>query len=327
MTYGAFSANVIQLGPEVTPGTAVAATTVWRGPATDIEDGSPKEFIDESAGLLVPTDRVITPYEIAMLSVPETAATFEQIMHVLEAGIQQATPSGVGPYVRDYAYGVSTPNAVRTYTLETGNKLAGDAHEMAYGIVSSFTLSGGAQEAWRLASNWTGRRKVSTTLTGALSVPSVEEMLFQRSKVYIDASGGTIGTTQVTGQLVAASVSVTTGIQAIFTGDGNLYFAAIKYTKPKVEFSLTMELKSSGQVATERTAHANRTTRLIRLGIPGATPANRNLNLDLAAKYTSVGSYQNSNENTTVQLNGEARYSSTDALFFAAKLTNQVASI
>lgn len=328
MTYGPFSANTIQLGREATAGTAVAATTVWRGPAVDIEDGrtiiAPGK--EENVGLLVPTDRTAVVQLAAMLSMPETELTFEQLPHILEAGIKTATPSGSGPYVRAYPYPFVTPNTIKTYTIETGNAIAGDGHEMEYGFVESFTLSGRKGEAWKMTANWRGRQKTEAALTSSLSLPAVEEALFGKTKLYIDAANGTIGTTQIAGVLVEASITVNTGLRPVFTGDGVLYFTAHKNVPPEVTFTLTMELESGGKVNDQRALFEAQTARLTRLLIDGSSVA-RKIKIDIAGKYTSVGSYQNSEDNTTVQLSGEAKYNSAAALFFAVEVTNSIATM
>ena len=327
--YGAFSANTIQYGRETTPGTGVAATVVHRGPAADIEDQ--REIFhpgkEESVGLLVPTDRTYVGKLAAMLSVPETELTFEQVCHILEGGIKTATPVGAGPYVRTYAPPLtSTPNAIKTYTMETGNKIAGDAHEMAYSFVESFTLSGKQGEAWKMSSNWRGRQKVEAALTGSVALQAVEEALFSKTSLYIDASGGTIGSTQKAAVLLEASITVQTGIQAVFAGDGQLYFTTHKFTRPQFEYSLTFELESGGIANAERAAMESQALRLVRLSCPGSD-SDRLMVIDFAGKHTAVGGYQNSEENTTVQISGEAKYSSTDALFFEIEVTNDLTAL
>ena len=324
--YGAFSANVIQLGREGTAGTALAATVIWRGPASDIEDaqviGYPGE--EESVGILAPTSRTYIAQHAAMLSIPETELTFEQVAHVFEAGIETATPGVTPTFTRDYAYPVNaTAKTIKTYTLESGNKTVGDGNETAYAFVESFTLSGRVGEAWKVSSNWRGRTKTVAALTGSLAIPAVEEALFNKTKIYIDAEGGTIGTTQIVGALLEASVNVTTGLVAVFTGDGALHFTQPKNVPPSIDFTITFELESADAVVTERAAHKAQTVRLVRLLCDGST-ANKKMTIDLAGKYTSIGTYQNSNGNTTVQLSGKAFYSSTATLFFAIELINGV---
>lgn len=327
MAYGTFAYNVIQLGRETTAGTAVAATSIWRGPATDIADDSKHEHAEEDVGVLVPTDREYIPQKGASLAIPETELTFEQVLHVLEAGILTATPSGTGPYVRTYTFPTgTTPNTIKTYTLETGNKVAGDGHEMEYGFVKDFSLSGSAGEAWKISSSWIGRQKSTTTLTGALSLVTVEEALFGKTSLYIDASAGTVGTTQKTGVLSAASINVTTGVVPVWTPDGLLYFAKHKFVKPEITFSFTLELENdSGVVAAQRAAWVAKTLQLFQLKIAGASTSE--IKINLAGKYTSFGEYNNADGDTTIEASGKAYYSSTDSLFTSFIVTNSVATV
>lgn len=323
-SYGAFSANTIQLGREATAGTGVVATAKWRGPASDIEDARviyhPGK--EESVGILAPTSRTYVGQHAALLSIPDTELTFEQAAHVFEAGIQTATAGSAPNYARSYSYPVNaTAKAIKTYTIETGNAIAGDAYRMVYGFVEGFTLSGRVGEAWKIASNWRGRTKAANALTAALAIPTVEEALFSKTKLYIDAEAGSIGTTQKTGVLLEASVQVTTGIVPVFSADGDLHFYQHKNIPPQITYSLTMEIEDGTAVATERTAHQAQTVRLIRLLCDGSA-ATKKLTIDIAGKHTSFGSYQNSSGNTTVQVSGEAKYSSVAALYFAIELIN-----
>lgn len=327
MSYGPFSMNKIQLGRESTAGTAVAATSIWRGPATDIMDESEHANSEEDVGLLVPTDREYISSYGATLSMPETELTFEGILHILEAGIKAATPAGTGPYVYTYAFPTSTTlNTIKTYTIETGNAVAGDVNEMEYGFVEDFALSGEAGGPWKVSANWRGRQKTPTTFTGALSLTTVEEAQFSKTKLFIDDSGGTVGTTQVTGAMVSADLNVVTGVVALMTGDGNLYFTTHKFVKSEVTFSVTLELENaSGIVAAERAKWKAKTWRLVRFEIPGSGTSN--INIDMAAKWTDISEYSNSDDNTVVTFNGVARYNSTDSLYAEIEVTNSVSSV
>lgn len=325
--YGTFPLNKIQLGRETTAGTAVAATTVWRGPATDISDESKHEFAEEDVGTLLPTEREYVPQLGAVLAMPETELTFEQFPHVLEAGVQTATPTGSGPYVRTYAFpAAATLNTIKTYTIETGNAGAGDVHEMEYAFVEQFDLSGASGEAWKISSNWIGRRKTLTSFTAALSLPTVEEALFAMTSLFVDNAGGTVGTTQKLGVLMGAKVSVKTGIVTVRSADGVLYFSKHKFTRPEVTWSYTLELESdSGVLAAERAAWVAKATRLVQFSIAGASSSA--IKINLAGRYTSFGNYQNSDGNTVVEASGQARYNAAANLFAQFIVTNGVATL
>jgi len=325
-TYSPFTANMIQLGRETVKGTAVPATVVYRGPAASIEDGSDVVMADENIGLIAPSERSYIPKIAARLAMPDTEATFEQLPHLLEASWMTATPTGLGPYVYAYVKPYDAAGAIKTYTVETGNKIddGGDAAEMAYAFIEDWTLSGKANEPWKMAANWVGRQRNSATLT-ALSVAAVEEILFNKTTLKIDASGGTIGTTAIAGVLVDFSLSDKSGLQPVFTADGALYFTAHKSVAGEMTGTLTLEMNSDDKVAALRTAKEAQTVQLIRLAASGS--ASRAITVDVAAKLTKIGTIQNSDGNTTVQVEFKGVYSSTDALYAEIEVTNTLATL
>lgn len=325
--YGAFPFNIIQLGREETAGTAVAATAIWRGPATDIVDESEHIFPEEHVGMLLPTNREYVPNKYARLTFPETELTFEQFLHVLEAGVKTVSATGTGPYVYTYSFPTSTTlNSIKTYTLESGSKLAGDANEMEYAFVEEFGLSGTGKEAWKLSSTWVGRQKSTTTLTAGLSLTTQEEAFFNKTQLYIDATGGTVGTTAKAGVLTAATFNVKTGVVPLWTADGQLYFYGHKFVQPEVTFTLTFELENnSGILAAQRAAWVAKTLQLFSLKCTGSSTSI--IQLKWAGKYTGFGEYNNADGNTVVEASGRALYSSTDSLYTTIVVTNSLATV
>jgi hypothetical protein len=285
-----------------------------------LEDTRERVIVEERTGSFIQGERSYDGKIQAAWAQPSTPLTYEQVAHIFEAGIKTATPSGTGPYVRayNYPYTGTTVNTIKTYTIEAGSAtVAEDVYESEYAFVESFELSGSFGEAWTMSSNWIARQMSQVSFTGSLTVPTVNEALFPHTKLYIDASGGTIGTTQMVG------VNVTTGLQIVPVGDGNLYYAAHKWTQPEITFSLTLELEDSSIVADQRDSYRADDVLLFRLNITDGT---RVLNLDWAGKYDTVGPYTNSDGNTTVTLDGHAVASSTDSISFTATLTNGVAA-
>lgn len=329
--YGPFSANKIQLGREATAGTAVAATTIWRGQFARLEDARTRNIVEEQIGLMVQAERSYDSQYLARLTMPATPLTFEQVLHILEAGCKTATPSGSGPYVYTYNYPTgNTPNTIKTYTIEAFNAVSDDDYrEAAYCFVEEYTFSMTAGEAWQMSANWIGRQLSTGTPTSLSTLLTVEEALGMRTKLYIDATGGTVGSTQVTGVLMGADMTVRTGIMPVFVGDGNLYYSAVKHTGPEITFSLTLELEETdgvSRVDTERLIYEADAVRLFELELDGSD-ANHEMTIQWAGKYDSIGDYSNSDGNTTVQLSGHGVYSATDTLFWEAVVTNQVSAV
>ena len=329
MAYGPFSNNKVQLGREGTAGTAVAATTIHRGPFAMLEDGRDRKIVEEQIGSFMQAERTYDGKLLGKWSMPSAPLTFEQVLHILEAGVKTATPTGTNPYTYAYPYpytGTSV-NTIKTYTIEAGSAtITGDVREMEYSFVEEFEFSGKYGEAWMMQSNWLGRQLSTSVFTAALSVPTVEEVLFNKTQLYLDASGGTIGTTLKAGVLVEANVKVKTGLIVVPVANGQLYFQAHKWTQPEITYSLTVELEDTvGLVAAERAIFEAGGTRLVRLKALGS--GSKSFQIDMAAKYDAIGNYENNDGNTTVTLEGHAVASSADSLSFTTTVVNTLATV
>lgn len=329
--YGQWPLNVCQMGQEVTPGTAVVATTVWRGPFGHFEDDRQTEEHEEDVGTFGRTQEEVLTWEGITVPFPSASLNFAQLPHILQASIGVVSPSGAGPYVRQYdaVFGDTDPT-LKAYTLRVGNKrVTADVYNIPYSLVQEWELSGKQGELWKLSGTWTAPRRVAGSFTAGVALPAFEPALFAKSLLYIDDSGGTIGTTQKTGVLLAASIKWKTNIEWVPVGDGNTYASAYKLGRPEITFALTYELEQNGAnsvVAAERAKYDARAYRLFRLKLQGA--GNNAAEVDFAGKYDKVGPYNKEGEtNTSVMFEGRALYSSTDSKFFGIKHTSDLATI
>lgn len=333
-TSGIKTFRKVQLGREATAGTAVPATTVWRGPAIMPTDDQKKVMPDENIGFTSKVTRQYTPQKLASMAFPSTEATFQQINHPLEAGIKAVTPSsdGVGTgKIYSYPLPSGDVNTIKTYTVEGGDNKVEE--EMEYAFVVDFELSGKKNEAWMLTSNWQGRQSTVTSFTTSLSVPTVSTMLFNKSKLYIDNVGGTLGNTQIANSWLAAKLKVKTGLKAQFTGDGNLYFSFMDFIGAKA--TLELDLLHNATTAAERVLWRSDTPRQLRmliegnaLATPGTAYTKETFRVDMAGLYTSFGPPNDEDEGANVmKATFEAAYDSTAALFCNLLLVNELASV
>jgi hypothetical protein len=92
-----------------------------------------------------------------------------------------------------------------------------------------------------LQANIQGRAVAPSTFTGALSVPAVSNMNFGMTKVYIDAIGGTIGSTIKSSTVRGVNLKVTSGIQPKDTADGRLDFSFLQGTDYAIGCDLEFE--------------------------------------------------------------------------------------
>lgn len=322
----------IQLGRESTAGTAVAATTLWRGLGT-MEDTTEVVFPEEDIGYLSGVDRSYIPKVDGQIELESVEATFEQLPHILEMGIKTVTPTadGVGSgKIYTYDFPTTAAPTIKTYTIEAGDNQ--QAEEMAYCYAEEFTLEGNAEEAWMMSATVNGRQVSPTTYTGAIAIPTVEDMLFQKSKLYIDAIGGTWGTTLKSNTLMTASLSYKTGIIAKFTADGNLYFSFIQYTQPEVLLSVTFEHEATS--VAEKASWLAQTPRLIQiktegsaLTTPGTAYSFKTALINLAGKWDSFEKIGDKDGNDIIEAEFRARYNSTGAKFGQIIVVNELASL
>ncbi len=326
----------IQMGLEASTasGTAVAATTIWRGLGT-IEDGLSAVQPDENVGYLSPAERVYIPTVEARLSMDAVEATYEQLPYILGAGVNSAGLTAVqdasGGYVYTFAFGTTAQVTPATYTIEGGDNQ--QAERFAYGIVTDFELTGAAREAWRMSANWQGRQVETTTYTAALSVPSVEEILFGKTTLAIDAVSGTLGATVKSSTLLGASLRVTTGFTPVFTANGQIYFDFIKQVAPEIMLEVTFEHDASS--VAEIAAWRAKTPRMIRLQSTGTAIANgsaytaKTLRIDIAGHWETFSKIdeQDGNDIVTGTLRATLNTTPTPDLFCNIYVVNNLSAL
>lgn len=316
---GVVKGRFIQLGQEGTAGSEANATAMYRGLAT-WTDETEVVFPDENVGSLAGLDRTYVPKKGCLAEFEEHEATFEQIRYWFDAGIDNVAGAqdGAGAgYVYTYALPEQATDTmtVKTYTIEMGDN---EQEEQAYGcFVEEFTLSGAPDEAVMISGNWRGRQLETGTRTAALTPPTVEEILFNRGKIYI-GTGDTFGT-QKTLTWVGFDLNVTTGWMYQPTGDGNLYSSLLKQVGPEVTCDFTFEHDTVAVV--EKAAWLAGTHRKIRMEFDGTTfdtgtvYDNKKLIIDLDGKWETFEGLDDLDGDDVVTGTFRARYNSTSQAF------------
>ena len=281
-----------QLGAETTPGTAVAATAIWRGRIT-LQSDEKVVLPEEDAGVFGGYDRSYIPFLGAGADFEETPATYEQLPYLLNAGIAAATPvqDGTGSgYIYTYTLAESAEPTIKTYTIEGSDDT--QIEEMEYAFVDELTLSGASKEAVMMSAHWTGRQLTPTTHTTGLTPPTVSEILFGNGMLYIDDIDDTPGTTLKANTLLGFKLSLKTGLQPLYSADGAVYFATHAFVSPEPELELTLLHNAVGRA--EVAAMQAQTPRLIRLKFEGpalqtggTTYSKKTLIIDCSGKYES----------------------------------------
>lgn len=330
------SIRKLQLGAEGTAGTAVPATTIYRAPASDIKIDDTKVMPPENVGYYPKLGRQYTPAKAASYAMPEHEATFEQIGYIYNAGIKSvagAADGGGSGYIYAYPLATTAENTLQTYTLEARNTT--EPIEMEYGFVSEFSLSGTPGEAWKLTATWKGRQATTgISYTTGLTIPTVEELLFGKSKLYLDAVTGNVGGTQKTGTFLGATINCVTGWDYLYTGDGNLYFTRAKFFPELQALTGSITFEFDGTATAEEAFFNANTPRLMRiltegstLGTAGTAYSKKSHIIDCALVWTGFSELENRNGNDVVTLDFEAVYNSDEDLFAEITVVNALSAL
>lgn len=342
MAYGIKALRRLQFGRESTAGSAVAATTVWRGEGV-LEDTRLVNFPVEDIGIIPATTRSYQPLYGGQIALSPTPATFEQFPHLLEMGIATVTPTsdstGSG-WLYSYTPPVTTPMyltpstssaPIKSYTIEGGDNE--EAERMEFSFVQDITLDFKAGEAVMMSATVLGRQVSLNAFTSstAATVPTVSEILTSKGKFYVDSTTATIGTTQITNEILSGSLKITTGVKGIPTADGSLFFSFVKGVRPEIVLTLTFE-HSTFAIA-EKVFWRAGTPRQYRMLFegPALTGAGvytyKTLRVDMAGTYEKFSALEDDDGDDTITVTMRAGYNSTAALFANLLVVNELSSI
>ena len=373
---GSKAMRKIQMGLEVTPGTIVPATAVWRGTGV-LTDNRQIVYPKEDIGIAPGADRVYIPFLGAGLALSPIEENFEQGPYLFELGAKKvgtgvADGAGSGK-IYTYPFWYSQANkplqaGIGVRTFEAGD----DMHfeKMEFGFADTITLEGKSKGAWMMSASLLGRQVTigptytastigfsnSHTITDSANglalfptgvivkvigsnlndgiytaLPVVEDVSFGTSKLYIDAIGGTIGTTQMAG-LLAATLSIKTGIVGQETANGAITFDHLEFTPEDITLKLTF-LMQSGAIAEKRNWQT-KTPRLVRiqstgsaLTTPGTTYSVKTRNIDMAGVWDKFDPIGDQNGVDIVVGTLHAKYDPTVAKYCQILYVNQLAGL
>jgi len=328
--------QILQLGREATKGLNVAATTKWRGPGGTFRDMRDLVFPQEDIGIVGGTDRSYTPKLLAEFETAETEVTYEQTPHILEASVVGATATQDGSGT-DYLYNyplidTAEPDytTLKSYSAEYGDST--QYEEASFCLCSEWEMKGKTEEAWKFTSKWFGRQVDNATKTAGVAIPTVNDALFQKTKLYMDVVSGSFGATQISSNLLEASVKCVTGWYPIYTGDGTLYWTLPGFDSEKYSITVDLTFLVNAAAISQRDLWKAETPRLMQLktegsaiGTPGTTYSVRTILQNYAGKWQNFDSFGAQNGMSIVKATFLNRYNSTKAdrgnILFVNELT------
>ena len=279
----------IQIGKESTRGTPIAATKILLG---KLEYTPTLDFynpIDEERNSLAAHHRLSIVGQRADLKF-DAAANYEQLIYflamALKGGITASTPGG-GVNSRDWTFNPSLTavNAQNAYTFEYGDDQ--QEYESAFVMAKSLEFVYAMNAPVMLRADMFGYFPAKSTFTGALTVPTINDIISMKTKIYIDTTWAGLGTTQKTGALVSGNVKFNTGLQMTKYGDGALDFSSFAEDKNFAEIELVMVHNAIGEALYDD--YAAQTLKFVRLITTGAiieAALTYTLTVDLAIRIT-----------------------------------------
>jgi len=323
----------IQMGKETTAGTAVVATAIWRGMGT-IEDQRETGRAEEDVGILMAPARIYASRYQAGLELEAVPATFEQLPYILEMGVKAiwtgATADAGSGKVYLYTAPTTVQNTIQTLTIEGGDNQ--QAEEMEFCFARSFALAGKPGEPWKMSASLVGRQVATTTYTTGISIPTVEEILFSKSTLYINTAGS-IGTTSKSQTLLAAELNVEdTGLVPVYTADGQLYFSFQKGLAAKATLQITFEHDSTAvaEIAAWR-ALTERAIRILTTGnalaTTGTTHATKKLIIDCYGQWEKFDKIGEQDGNDIVTGTFRIGYIASAAKALEITVVNELANL
>jgi hypothetical protein len=215
----------IQYGKEGTKGSEVNATKIFLGDAG------------------VPGDRayVFPAYNLAVATKAAEAHLYQQLVDNftlnIDNGYFQALPmllsmalkgnitanpatTGQSDYLWTFSPSWTATNNQDSFTFEVGDDI--EQYLLTYVMAKKITIAGamGQNQAIKLSAECFAKAVAPTDFTNSLTIPAVEPMVANQTKLYINPTWATRGNTQKTGLLRDFSLEIITGLHPQFHGNG-----------------------------------------------------------------------------------------------------------
>jgi hypothetical protein len=312
----------VQLGKEVTWGTAVN-TTVKMGLIEecsiepDLEVSNLPDIRGSLAGSFVQT---LDSHKGA--ASVKGVATYEDFQYWLESLLGIATPSGAGPYV----YALSGPTTAvptrRMLTLVHGQ--TGAVRALAGGLVDDLTISIESNKSWKFDAKLLGKSVAAGTLQ-ALSDRTQTPIHANVTSLYIDAVGGTVGSTLISSIWFSAELNIKANI-GLAMGIGSLNPANYRDAAYVATLKLTLEVDAT--TGGYLTSILGTSVLQHQVRIKGTTGASQIAQIDFAGGHTKAAeSGSDSDGVKTFEFEYTRNYNTTLGKWLATSITNSSATL
>lgn len=313
----------LQLGQEVTWGTAVTPTAkLMTVKSAKISPNVQADVLDNVLASYGP-GALATLLAHSGAATIEGQASYEDINYLLESAFGVVSPSGTNPYVRAGAAPLTSSPTCLKLTTVWGD--ATYAQKLAGGLVTDLTIKGESKGYWEYTANLIGKAVTAGALA-ALSDRTVNPILGAHTALYIDAWGGTIGTTAITATAFAfelalkAPKALLTYLGSTTPGDYSHQKQRGSTLKLSLEYNATTDAYITAILSTSAVMQKQ-----VRIK---ATSGTLIMQLDFAGTVTKAPElYQDKDGRAIMDLELEATENSALANWFKYSNTNAVATL
>lgn len=312
----------VQYGKETTWGTGVAGSVKRMG-VTDFEQQPEVDaaILEELRGSLAAG--FVAKVKKTFVSAKETGwCTYEDIPYLLDSLLGVATPSGVGPYTRQYSAPLGSAPTLRYNSILWGDSTG--SYRLVGGLLAKLNIKVGAAAEWQYTADWLGKAIAAQALA-SLSDRTVNPIMANQTTLYIDAWGGTLGATAFTkGFMAELEIDNRINLKHYI---GQLQPQGFAQPKLKGTLKLTLEYDATSKAWLEEFMAADPLVQK-QLRLKASDTANRDQTLDFtgtALKAPKVFDFED--ETAVIKVDFEGVYHTTFANWFKATNINEVAAL
>lgn len=320
----------VQAGRESVRGTPVVATAKWAGIQAGHNLGDREiRQPEEDRGNLSLAFRSYTP-TLLWTDTLRGSVTYEDAIIPLSMALGGGvTPTTVDTSARLWTF---TPNLTTatnpdTFTVEIGDNI--QCYRAEYVFATGLEFTGAIEEEVQQNTPVVGRQLTTSTFTGSLTDRTVESVLAQKTVLYMDDTGGTIGSTVKSAMLMDWRWRMPAFYVPKRLMDGNQYFSSHSQVKLRPELEMTFEFVSG--VATLRTKYTSETRQLVRLkatgNLRGAATALATFQIDGAYKITAFDTLDERQGASIVKMTLMGEYDATWGKLTEVQVQNSISTI
>jgi hypothetical protein len=284
--------NGIQIGPEVTPGTGVAATkllnylslapTFWAGNFNTMTPIGQKASSGVAPGM-----------DYTSWAVSSDVGSYSELIYPFCGLLSNVSPTTVDTSAKLWTFIPTgrSEDTIKTYTVETGS--ATRAQKASYLLFTDLELTFNRTDGVKVTGGTALGQSIQDgiSLTGAPTAIEDQPILPTHLNVYLNATSGAIGTTKLTRDFNAVW-RYNNARNAVWPiNSANTSYVSHVETLPTCQMELTVEADTQG-MGPLVTARAG-TIQYIRLEavstvLAGAATAFYSMQIDMAAKITGI---------------------------------------